>query len=52
MVARRSSLVPGFSAMMTTPVVAMRMAAAIGSVTTSPRKTRPNKAACTGSVLI
>ena len=43
-VARRSSLVPGLSAMTTTPAVAIRIAAAMAGVTASPRKTRPNSA--------
>jgi len=48
----RSAEVPGLSAMVTTPVVAIRIAAAMTGVTASPRKTRPNSATCTGSVLI
>ncbi len=44
--------VPGLSAITTTPAVAIRIAAAIAGVTTSPRKTRPNSATCTGSVLM
>ncbi len=51
-VARSPSVAPGLSAIMTTPTVAIRIAAAIGSVTASPRKTRPNSATCTGSVLM
>ena len=36
----------------TTPAVATRMATSIGPVSASPRKTSPNTAACTASVLI
>jgi hypothetical protein len=38
--------------MVTTPVVAIRIAAAMMGVTASPRKTSPNSATCTGSVLM
>ena len=35
-----------------TPAVAIRMAAAESGVILSPRKINPNKATCTGSVLM
>jgi hypothetical protein len=35
-----------------TPVVAIRIAATMPTLSASPRKISPNKATCTGSVLI
>ena len=43
---------PGVTDMRMTPTVAIRIAAASGTVIASPRKTSPKIATCTGSVLM
>ena len=43
---------PGFNEITMTPAVAIRIAAPDSGVILSPRKSRPNSATCTGSVLI